>query len=497
MSRLLPFLWCVIALTGRADAVLLRHRVATAQDVSYVMSYVPGNHDAHGRFMGGTELRVLTTHTIPNGNPGCSTLGGCKVLFAANGYWEDPSWSYSGGAQAQILALYSAGGRWVQDFGLPPPTLAAVVLYDAHFTTSGNSGSCAPVPEQDILVTSGWNVTRPTAPVIVYARNDATATWSGTTIDRAPYPAPSPPEVRSMMLHHDNVTGCDLLFAGDNPSGIFTGYYDGVPGHVSWNTSAPEFSISGLGPWTNFPSSTLLPRVMSMADCTLADGLKHLFMTVGPAIYERTDGASPWWTLVYTYVPPASNNSQSGLRGLHCIPNPNGAGQVVLTVMEGFNKPSNDDPVIRFDPNASTAAVDLNMGAFVAAAWGGTTTYMIGAYNDMTDINGDVYIGFESFVPLAGVAPGHTLYYVGGGVKYLDSQAWYLVRDRSGAYHLYGLPLMTPYRAMVSVRDIRVSPFGDNNIYFAGFDANIYPAHNSSWIVVTGGAVQPMETPGH
>jgi hypothetical protein len=49
--------------------------VAQAPQHVFEVSFVPGSRDDAGRFMGGTEMRVLAGHA--------------GRLFAGNGYWED------------------------------------------------------------------------------------------------------------------------------------------------------------------------------------------------------------------------------------------------------------------------------------------------------------------------------------------------------------------------------------------------------------------------
>ena len=66
----------------------------------FQISYAAGGRDDAGRFMGGTELRLLTPH------------GG--RLYAGNGYWEDRPGA-EGPQGAQILVLDAPGGRWRVD----------------------------------------------------------------------------------------------------------------------------------------------------------------------------------------------------------------------------------------------------------------------------------------------------------------------------------------------------------------------------------------------
>jgi len=84
----------------------------------------------------------------------------------------------------------------------------------------------------------------------------------------------------------------------------------------------------------------------------------------------------------------------------------------------------------------------------------------------------------------ASVPAGHSLVDVGYGQ--LESGAWYLVRWPDRRYSLHQIAAAFPH-PLVSTRSICRSPFpGDGGaIYFAGYDANKAPAHNTAWIVRT------------
>jgi hypothetical protein len=114
--------------------------------------------------------------------------------------------------------------------------------------------------------------------------------------------------------------------------------------------------------------------------------------------------------------------------------------------------------------------------------------YVIAAYNDMTKVRdpggGNVLlIGLEAFIPLtAPIAAGHNVVNVGYGR--LEAGGWYLVRHAARRYDLR--QVATPSgRPLVATRSIRASPFPQENeaLYFAGYDANKVPAHNTAWIV--------------
>ena len=94
-------------------------------------------------------------------------------------------------------------------------------------------------------------------------------------------------------------------------------------------------------------------------------------------------------------------------------------------------------------------------------------------------------LGLEAFVPRTTSVPaGHSLVDVGYGQ--LESGAWYLVRWPDHRYNLHQIAAPFPH-PLVSTRSICRSPFpGDSDaIYFAGYDANKAPAHNTAWIVRT------------
>jgi hypothetical protein len=77
---------CASLATGAPAAVSANSGSGTG----FQISYVAGGRDAAGRFMGGTEMRVLAAQ-----------LG---KLFAGNGYRQDqPGWEGPRGAQILVL----------------------------------------------------------------------------------------------------------------------------------------------------------------------------------------------------------------------------------------------------------------------------------------------------------------------------------------------------------------------------------------------------------
>jgi hypothetical protein len=452
----------------RVVAILLGGACAAASgsargEGDFQLSFAAGSTDSAGHFTGGTELRVLAAH------------GG--KLYAGNGYWEDRP-GPEGPQGAQILVLDGPGARWrlEQPFDerMPngrPRDLAVSALNEIGFATTG-TGVRLPQPVS-LLMASTWDLTGTTR---VFSRDDATGVWTATTLaqDRA---APDfLPQVRSFGAHRDRQTGIDLVFAGQDPRGIFSGGYDAaVPGRIRWG-AGPELDISAIST-SGFAGLAGRLRVSSFAECN-----GRLYAAVGQQIYERTDGREPHWRLVYTN--PRPGRSETGLRGLTAVPNPSGTGEVLLAAVEG-----DVARVLRIDPKDGSEATELDLGSFLSTAWQTRVNYVIAAYNDMAKIRdpqrGDLLLmGLETFIPARSpVSSGHSVVDVGYGQ--LDAGAWFLARYRGGHYELrqiMGAP--TTGQPLVATRTIRASPFPNDGstIYLAGYDANKAPAHNTAWI---------------
>jgi hypothetical protein len=292
------------------------------------------------------------------------------------------------------------------------------------------------------------------------------------------------PQIRSFGVHRDSLTGIDGAFAGQAPHGIFRGSYDAsVAGRIRWS-AAPELDIAAMGvsyaTGTHLAGGSILkPRVGSFAECN-----GRLYASLGQQIYERTDGPNPTWRAVYTN--PRPGKSETGLRGLTAIPNPAGPGEVLLAAVEG-----DAARIVRVDPASGAEATELDLRRMLGDAWGIPVTYVIAGYNDMTpsvDAQGRpvLLIGLEAFVARGLPAPpGHRVVDVGYGQ--LDAGGWYLVRHADGRYHLQRIATGVPeaVRPLVSTRSIAASPFPNDSdaFYFAGYDANYAPVHDTAWIV--------------
>jgi hypothetical protein len=419
----------------------------------FQISFAAGSRDAAGTFAGGTELRQLTAHA--------------GKLYAGNGYWEDRP-GPEGPQGAQILVLDAHGAAWRVDHKFDermangrPRDLAVGALFEASFATDG-SGKALPgrVP---LLIASNWDLTGATR---VFTRDDASGAWITTTLAQDRANPEFLPQIRSFGQHRDRVTGVDRVFAGQDPRGIFSGTYEpSAIGRIRWG-SAPELDLSSV-PTAGISGRNGYLRVSSFAECN-----GRLYAAVGQQIYERVDGATPQWRLIYTN--PRPGHSETGLRGLTAIPG--ASGEVLLAAVEG-----NAARIVRIDPATGGETTEVDVDELLGQGWGMRPGYAITAYNNMAHAGSALLIGVMAFVPRsASIPPGHSVVDVGYGQ--VEAGAWYLVRSASGNYELHRVPADFGH-PLVAVRTIIASPFaGDAAIYFGGYDANKAPAHNTAWI---------------
>lgn len=446
-SRVRLLLWCAIA--GASVATASGHTRAA----DFELSYAAGFRDAAGRFAGGTELRLLVTHG--------------SRLYAGNGYWEDRP-GPEGRQGPQILVLDAPGAGWHVDHAfadrLPDGRLRDLAVGALAEVTLATDATGRPLPHPiALLLASTWDLS---GAARVYTRDDASGDWSAVQLAQDPPAADFLPQIRSFGSHRDRVTGADLVFAGEMPRGIFAGAVDPTSRRVRW-TATPELDASAVA--TNFAGLAGRLRVSSFVE---ANG--RLYAAAGQQVYERQDGPTPSWRLVYTNSQPG--RSETGLRGLTAVAG-GSAGQALLAAVEGTAA-----RIVRIDPTTGRDVTELDLGDFLSRAWGMRVAYTMAAYNDMTVIADRLLIGLCAFVTRdAQPAPGHSLVDVGYGR--VEAGGWYLIRSPDGRYQLR--QVAAPFaQSPVAVRSIRRSPLpGDADaVYFAGFDANKAPAHNTAWV---------------
>jgi hypothetical protein len=272
-------------------------------------------------------------------------------------------------------------------------------------------------------------------------------------------PAASPQivSVRGVAVHRDRATGVDRVLAATSPNGVFSGVFDAAaPGRIRWEKE-PE--LTGFG------------RSMGFAECNGA-----LYMAARPDLYRRVDGAVPRWEKVYT-IPDRLPKPSVGLRGLTAIPNPAGGGELLLAALDGF--PSR---ILRFDPaRPDQPETELDVLDFLNGQWSRRPGFVIPAYNGMT--------------PVTDPATGKTVHLMGVAANFAppgddypkdgwEPGGWYLIRDSAGRYELRQIvdPARASMPALVATRQALASPFGDGTVYFAGYDPNMNPSHNTAWV---------------
>jgi hypothetical protein len=325
----------------------------SGSETGFKISYVAGGRDAAGRFMGGTEMRVLAAQQ--------------GKLFAGNGYWEDqPGW------EGQQGVLDRPDGAWAVDHDfderLPDGRrrhLAVSALRDVVFRTSATGTALRQsVP---ILLASTWDLTGTRT---VFTRDAATGQWSDGAIARSAPTKDFLPHIRCFGQHRDAVTSADLVFAGD-PSGIFRGAFDAASGSLRWELN-PELKFGEL----NIPAAPGIGDRLRVGAFAEANGI--LYGSVGEQIYQRVDGRTPSWRLLYTN--PQQHKTETGLRGMTAVATPTGR-QMLLAVAEGYQS-----RIVRIDPASGREMTDLDLDAFLNSAWGTRVSFVIAAYNDMASV---------------------------------------------------------------------------------------------------------------
>lgn len=369
---------------------------------------------------GGTELRAL------------ATMDGS--LYAGNGYWRDSQQSNPAlpGAQVYVLDAPNASWRFDAEFservaaGGKRRYQAIGALYCARFAEA----------RQSVLLASVWDRL---GSLTIFSKVGRAGSWDRYRFAQS---APAGAQTRSFGQHRDQVTGEELVFAGTNPVGIFSGTYDpGKPGGIDW-ARHPEPGVS---------PTEASQRVMSFAQCN-----GKLYATVGWQIYERQDGKTPSWKHVFTWGHDLPLNGYGGLRGLTSIAGPAGVGEALLVAAEG-----GQGRVLRIAPlDRYRAATDLDVLSFATKELNTTVEAVIVAYNNMTR-----YVRTSSGTGSPGLLiGGYDAKTASGGLgpQHKAPGAYVLLREPGGGYRCQQVldPAITPTPALVATRTIIVSPFG-------------------------------------
>ena len=436
--------------------------------LEYHASLRAGSMDANGKSIFGTEIMHLVPHQ--------------GRLYASNSLWmeNDPRVPKA----CQVLVLDSPRGEWKVDLQFTRKNLRMGALKSLTFTTDGSGKAIEPTP---ILFAAPDTIIGGT--IQIFSRDDKAGEWTPMSFGEA---AGGHGTTRAMGLHRDRKTGIDRVFAGNNLRGILSGVHDPkAPGRIRWGQK-PEFDV---------PAGE---RVMGFCDC---NGVFYCATT--RAILMRDDGPSPTWKQIYSRpeeIPPV------GIRGLTSVPNPAGAGEVLLFAALSQLR--------RVDPSANfKETIELDMRAFLTDAFGIKVPFVLAAYNEIlpcvipgaggANTKETVWlIGFENtYIRTAFTGKGksksgppskpRTFVVEAKGAHYAAEARFFIRRaDRANPNTIrYEVAeVAAPNATLVAVRAIAVSPFtsdsdSDNNghanaraFYFAGFDCNSQPSHNTAWI---------------
>ena len=424
--------------------------------LSFQPSMHAGTSDADGNPIVGTEIMHLVPHQ--------------GRLYAGNSLWmeNDPQVPKA----CQVLVLDSPHGPWKVDHQFTRKNLRLAALRSFTLTTDGSGKAIRPVP----MLLAAPDVTVH-GTVQIFSRDDTTGTWVPMNFAEASKYSTT----RALGLHRDKTTGVDRIFAGNDQLGIFSGVYDSrAAGRIRWEQTAELAVPSG-------------ERVMGFCNC---NGV--FFCATTCNIFMRSDGHSPSWKRVYSRP---EEIAPVGIRGLTAVPNPSGRGEVLL--FAALSK------IRRLDPTADyQETIELDMRTYLAGILGIRVPFVLAAYNDFVPylVPGSketVWLaGFECTFPRAAIesnpSPKPRVFFVAEKHMYFAAEARYLIRHAGapGGYPLVGAgrgnihyevaEVADPKKpTLVSVRAIAVSPFaGDRGeaLYFAGFDCNYQPSHNTGWV---------------
>jgi hypothetical protein len=434
-----------------------------AQDFSWTRSLPVQFQSANLGPFRGTETRTLVF------------LGG--KLYAALADLNDPQLNNPLNSVPQILRLDSPDDAWVVEhvFAQPLPGSPNMkeypsisILAGMQLTRNSLGQDISPI---DALFAGMGSVG---AGVDLFQKIGDQGTWMKVElVDAQDAPASLFAEVRSFTQYTDSQTGLQMVLAGTGPFGVFSGAYESIWGSVIWNT------IPEPGSYDDTLSDTATRdenRVMSFTTCA-----SRLYASNYNTVMVRNDGPTPSWQTIYqspTTLPAVS----SGFRGLTCVPNTSGPGDMLITALE-------DDPLqiyaIQLAPSYS-GAVEFDVSDFLTSSLGTQVGYGIGAYNDML---ADPYSTGPDGCPdrligLLATAPNFTGAY---GIAY--PSAMFLVRHCDATYELRVIadPRISPAPPLLATRTMVVSQFpGDppGTVYAGGFDTSFHLPYdyNTDWI---------------
>ena len=204
-------------------------------------SFIAGNLDINGLFMGGSEV----LHLVPHKNK----------LFASIGYWQDENNIWYGGNDlnlgwAQIICLENEDDSWNVDFDLGLNYLRPEILKQVIFTKDYN-GNTLDAPDTLLKVGAySPNYISGIVSANIFIRNDVNSSWDQVLVYEGGFPAGENYSMRDIEIYTDQVTGIENLIISVGTQGIFSGKYNpNVDGkiEIGLNPEIGPLSIRSLG----------------------------------------------------------------------------------------------------------------------------------------------------------------------------------------------------------------------------------------------------------
>ena len=233
----------------------------TAQD--WEQSFIAGDFDDNGIFMGGSEVLHLVSHK--------------KKLFASIGYWQDENNVWYGGDDlnigwAQIITLENEEDSWKVDLDLGYNHLRPEILKQVIFTRDHN-GTQLDIPDT-LLIAGAFspNYISGLVTANIFIRNDINGSWNQTIVYEGVFSSNESYSMRDIEIYTDQVTGIENVIISVGTQGIFSGKYNPeVDGKIELG-SMPEIGPLGIRP----------------LGITITNG--HLYFSSGNKLYKRNDG---------------------------------------------------------------------------------------------------------------------------------------------------------------------------------------------------------------
>jgi hypothetical protein len=310
-------------------------------------------------------------------------------------------------------------------------------------------------------------------------------------------------DARSFGAHESD--GTWAVYVGSAPAGILRGVWSKQKRTLDF-AGRPELSAAPG------PHGFKTQKVTGFADCGGA-----LYVSINTTLYRRNDGTLrprvPRWSPVYQEPPVGPRNS--GLRGVTCVRRHGSPALLVSTEGTGnvyrldHLPPGQVPGTAPLAPGQTVRGVTLTLefspipairrmleaeGDVIPAAGQGSIRSVIAAYNNFETITLDglrrQLFGFEWGYD---GCPSDRICSTAAH----DATACFAIRTDEGRSPSFALRCLSGKsfrpstvqsnpelngQAFVSIRTIKLSPFGDERLYFGGFDCNFQPANGTAWI---------------